>query len=72
VTGGGFDEGGTTFDSPVVKRSFCGHHSHSADIDSTVDIGPAHFGGHGNLAAIGATLLELHSASTPNVAGTSM
>ena len=56
----GFDfghsgEGDTTFDALVVSHTFCGHHSHSADIDSTVDIGHAHFGGHVNLDAIGAT-----------------
>jgi hypothetical protein len=48
-------DGHSTFDALVVSHSFCGHHSHSADIDSSVDIGHAHFGGHGNLAAIGAT-----------------
>lgn len=57
----GFDfgqsgEGQATFDAIVVSHSFCSNHSHSGDVDNGVDIGQSHFGGHGNLDGIGATL----------------
>lgn len=44
-------DGDAVFDALVVAHSFYDYDSHSADIDSTVDIGQGHFAGPGDLDA---------------------
>jgi hypothetical protein len=45
-------DGLVTHEAIVVAHSFSDHSSH-VNVDSTVDIGHAHFGGHGLMSAIG-------------------